>query len=98
MRLLIAAAFGAAFSFAVPAAASPLCADREALLAQLAGKYQETPVAIGLALDGRLMEVLASGDGATWTLIVTTPSGWSCALLAGEGLRIKPREDGDPEA
>ena len=98
MRLMIAAAFGAAFLLARMATAAPLCAERGALLARLATTYAEAPVAIGVASDGRLMEVLASADGATWTLIATTPAGLSCALLAGEGLRMKPRVEGDPKA
>lgn len=67
-------------------------------MGRLASKYEEAPVAIGVASDGRLMEVLASADGATWTLIATTPAGWSCALLASEGLRMKPLHGGDPKA
>ncbi len=73
---------------ATPAAAQPtLCNDRADVLAHLANKYSEAPVAIGVTNGGGLVEVLATGDGSTWTIIVTLPNGTSCLVAAGEGWR-----------
>lgn len=60
------------------------CSSRNDVLAQLARDYKESPVGIGLASNGGLLEVLTSGDGATWTIIITMPNGTSCLMAAGE--------------
>ena len=59
------------------------CADRAEFLEVLANGYGEVPVAMGLAADGRVVEVFASGNGS-WTIIVTMPTGQTCGVLAGE--------------
>ncbi len=61
-----------------------LCLDREKLAQALDGRYSEKPVAAGLNSAGKLLEVFASGDGASWTMIVTTPEGVSCVIATGE--------------
>ena len=38
---------------------------------------------------GGLVEVLTTGDGDTWTIIVSTPNVVSCMLATGEGWRTK---------
>lgn len=60
------------------------CNKRTEVIAELSKKYQEAPVAIGLASNGNLLEILTSGDGGTWTIIQTTPKGVSCMVAAGE--------------
>ena len=86
------------FLLASPAQAqfAPLtCNGRQAVLSHLAAKYKEAPVAIGVTTAGALVEVLASENGETWTIIVTTPGGMSCFLAVGEGWRqIKPKPAG----
>ncbi len=66
------------------------CGARDGLLSQLAQKYGEVPVAIGVtggAAGGALIELLTAKDGLTWTLILTTPKGLSCLIASGEGWR-----------
>jgi len=63
------------------------CDERTKVLGHLAKKYQEAPVAIGVTSAGGLVEVLSTGDGNTWTIIVSNPNGVSCLLAAGEGWR-----------
>ncbi len=64
----------------------------EALLNQ---RYGETPVAQGLAQNGWLTEVYASPDGATWTIVVTTPQGLSQIRSAGSHWSdLRPMSDG----
>ena len=61
------------------------CESREAVLAYLSDQYSEAPVAMGVAKNGGLVEVLTSGAGSTFTIIVTTPNGRTCMVAAGEG-------------
>ena len=99
MRTIIAlTAFMAAFLLVgcatAPARGQQLCMDRDALLTQLYLHAREQPVAIGLTSSGNIVEVLASGDGATWTLIATGPTGLSCVVQTGEHWQdIKPVTD-----
>lgn len=60
------------------------CEQRGAVLAFLSHRYSEKPVAMGLAENGGLIEVLASHDGQTFTIIVTSPEGRTCMVAAGE--------------
>ncbi len=74
------------------------CGARDGLLSQLARKYGEVPVAIGVTggvAGGALVELLTDKDGLTWTLILTTPQGLSCLIASGEGWRpLAPAPDG----
>jgi len=65
------------------------CSKRTDVLAELSSKYKEMPVAIGLASNGNLLEVLTSTDGKTWTIIQTAPTGIACMIAAGEGWQPK---------
>lgn len=60
------------------------CATRAKVLNHLSANYSEAPVAIGLAENGGVIELLTSGQGSTWTIIITMPDGTSCMLAAGE--------------
>ncbi|KKK75150.1 hypothetical protein LCGC14_2876660 [marine sediment metagenome] len=71
-----------------------VCDFRDKLLGHLAQKYQESPVAVGASNDGSLVEVLATNDGETWTIVVTRPDGWACMRAAGENWRtIEPKPE-----
>jgi hypothetical protein len=65
-------------------AASPGCGPRTELLRQLAKQFKEAPAAVGLVNSGALVEVLTSGDGATWTILISRPDGTSCLVAAGQ--------------
>ena len=94
-----------AASFAVAALLGPLgahaqtqsetllCDRRANIIGSLAEKYREAPVAIGVTSTGSIVEVLTTGDGTTWTIIVSNPNGTSCLVAAGEGWRIKDYDD-----
>ena len=79
--------------FTSAAAAQSACSPRSDVLDYLAKKYGEAPVAIGVTNKGGLVEVLTSGDGDTWTIIVSMPNGNACMVAAGEGWRTKERDD-----
>ena len=81
-KIVIAAAAIALTSTA--AQAQLQCNKRDSVIKALGAKYREQPVAIGVSNGGKLVEVLSTKDGATWTIIATTPKGWSCLIAAGE--------------
>ena len=73
----------------LPAMAQVVCSERGKFLERLATGYEESPVAMGLASNGSVLEVLAS-DGGSWTIIVTTPTGKSCVVASGEAWEEVP--------
>ena len=91
MRLAVTAAclLLAALPFTSASAEQPgaQCGARDQMLDQLSEKYAEMPVAMGETPDGRQIELLSQRDGSTWTLIMTSPEGWSCMMAAGESWR-----------
>ena len=74
-------------------AQSVTCRPRDFVLGQLAQRYNEAPVAVGLTNRGALVEVLTTPDGKTWTIIISSPDGMSCLVEAGENWRFLPRTD-----
>ncbi len=83
-------------AFSLSAHAATFCAPHADVLALLAKKYQEQRIALGVTIGGGLIEVVASEDGGTWTILVTTPDGETCVLAAGEDWHVRKPED--PEA
>lgn len=60
------------------------CTERPDAVADLSSNYAEAPVARGVANNGRVLEVLASRSGKSWSILVTTPGGVACLLATGE--------------
>jgi hypothetical protein len=73
--------------------AQPQCDQRNSVLGHLAENYKEAPVAFGVTSDGRLIEVLSTNGGGTWTIIVSMPNGTTCLIAAGEAWRTRPNDD-----
>lgn len=78
-------------AIALLAAVAPLgaeaqqnCAPRDAVLQRLAERYGESRRSIGLAPQGRVVEVFASGDSGSWTITVTLPNGVTCLVASGQ--------------
>lgn len=95
--LPILAAALAAGLFAVPAAAQQNqpqtrmpCHDSGEIHKQLSRKYAEAPVAFGLQTNGNLLQVYASKDTGTWTVVSTSPAGLSCIVAAGKSWESLP--------
>ena len=80
--VLLAAALVALL--AVDARAASFCRPRAEVLLTLMRQYGEAPVAQGLAQGGAVIEVLASPDRRTWTIIASNPAGIACLLAVGE--------------
>ncbi len=76
-------------ALALPVAAQQLpCADRATVIERLASEFAEKPIALGIANDGSVVEVLSSTTSGGWTLIVTRPDGTACMIAAGENWEL----------
>lgn len=60
------------------------CQSRDSLVKLLEDRYSERPVAAGLETSGRLIELFASVENQSWTMVMTEPAGESCVLAVGE--------------
>lgn len=61
------------------------CHDYREIKRQLADRYGEAPVSFGMRTNGEVVQVFASPQGGTWTIVSTQPSGLACILAAGKG-------------
>lgn len=73
-----------------PNAAEATGMPRDAVVKFLGERHAEAPVAYGLAANGGLIEVFATADGATWTLVLTMPNGMSVVVASGEAWTRRP--------
>ena len=86
-RLTIASLVSAGLfaGFAAPTLAQGAsCADRKLIVDRLSTKYGETRQSAGLNQNNGMVEVFASDDTGTWTILVTMPNGMSCLMAAGK--------------
>lgn len=67
----------------VDAQDQPICATHESIESFLDKRFSEQPTSLGIANTGALVEVFTSGEGQTWTIVVTRVDGRSCILAAG---------------
>jgi hypothetical protein len=70
---------------------APTCVKRTELVSHLSNEFEETPVAMGVADNGSLLEVFSTSDGATWTVAVTMPNGIACLVATGQSWENMPR-------
>ena len=82
----------AGFLVSSAAMAQVPCGQRDKIVESFAVNFKEAPIATGVSSNGRLIEVLSTQDGDTWTLIITSPDGNSCMIASGQGWRAKPHE------
>ena len=86
-RILVAAALIATLAaFSGPAHGQAVCANRDAMVAELARVYSEVRVVVGINRGSTLIEIWAAPDGATWTLLETFPNGRACIRAFGTAL------------
>ena len=74
------------------------CHSHADLTAMLNQKFAEEPSALGVQANGHLVEVFVSNDGASWTIVVTRPDGWSCIVAVGEHWEALPDPITEPLA
>ncbi len=77
--------FGLLLSTPIAEAQSrPACADRAKVVERLAERYGETRQSMGMHQNNGVLEVYASADTGTWTILVTMPNGLACLIAAGQ--------------
>ncbi len=81
-----------------PAGMRMPCHNATEIAKQLSSKYDEAPVAFGLQSNGNLLQVYASDEKGTWTVVSTTPNGLSCIVAAGKTWESLPPIKTDPMA
>ena len=87
LRLSVAALLAAPFIVATPASAQMYCSDRASIIEQLENRYGETRQSMGLQQGRGLVEVWASEETGTWSIVVTSPQGVTCLMAAGEAFQ-----------
>ncbi|WP_108484976.1 hypothetical protein [Oceaniglobus ichthyenteri] len=60
------------------------CAPRDVVVERLGTTFGETRQSIGLAANNQVVEVFASAESGSWTIVVSTPAGVSCVVAAGQ--------------
>jgi len=73
-----------------PSVAQTACGKRADVIRQLDEKYGETSRSLGLAQGRGVVEVYASEETGSWTILLTNPQGTSCLIAAGEAFQIDP--------
>jgi hypothetical protein len=84
MRFLLMLALAGAPTFAL---AQANCADRQDLVDQLVSGYGEEFAGGGLQNARHIIEVWASDEEGTWTILMTTADGKSCVMASGTDWR-----------
>jgi erythromycin esterase-like protein len=82
--LRIAAVAGVALSPASGLAQTGrACAARTQVVERLAERFGETLQSVGVDAGGGLVELFASRDTGTWTILATNPDGSTCLVASG---------------
>jgi hypothetical protein len=69
-----------------PAQSQPprTCADRATVIERLEKRFGEVRQAMGLNRSNAVIELYASAETGSWTILMTTPNGVSCLIASGE--------------
>ncbi|MDC0739506.1 hypothetical protein N6L24_14550 [Cognatishimia sp. SS12] len=71
---------------AVSGASAATCADRDHVTARLADQFGEAPVANTVSRNNHVLEVFASPNAETWSIVVTLPErNLACLAATGKG-------------
>ena len=70
------------------AEAQTVCGKRDDIISQLERKYGETRRSVGVQRGRGVVEVYASAETGSWTILLTDPRGMSCLMAAGEAFEI----------
>lgn len=60
------------------------CGPRENVVERLANGYGETRQSVGIGSNNAMVEVFASNETGSWTILVTMPTGISCLVASGQ--------------
>ncbi len=82
--LTAAAALFLAATTSAKAQTRPNCGPRDAVIKKLADRYGETRQSVGIGSNNSMVEMFASDDTGSWTILVTMPTGLSCLVASGQ--------------
>jgi hypothetical protein len=92
LAFLAALILGLAHGDTAAAQASNTCGPRAEVVKHLASQFKEQAAAVGIAENGSaVLEILASADGSTWTLLYSLPNGLSCLMATGQSWQTLPK-------
>lgn len=81
---------------ALPAPSQARCGQRDEVVRRLEHRHGETRRSAALQ-DGRgVLELFANAETGSWTILLTTPSGLSCLMAAGESGAPPPAGPEEP--
>jgi hypothetical protein len=83
-RLAVAVGLAAGTPIADAQTRPNACADRDKVVERLAEKYGETLQSLGLHQNNSVLEIYASEDTGTWTILITRTDGKACLVAAGQ--------------
>jgi hypothetical protein len=84
--------------FQTPAHAAE-CGKRDKVIQILQRKHKEIQVAGGMTGNQMVMEIWASKDGKSWTILYTNTLGVSCVVAEGQAFyKMNPKPIEDPDA
>jgi len=64
------------------------CASRDRVLEVLSDTYGETRQSMGLGANNFVVEVFASAETGSWSIIVTQPTGVTCLVASGQAWQV----------
>ena len=76
-------------AFSGSAHAQMVCGSRADIISQLQKKYGETRRSVGLQQGRGIVEIFASEQSGSWTILVTDTRGKSCLMAAGEAFQVE---------
>lgn len=80
----LVAASGLVSATSLPAEAQfQRCTSHTKLLQQLSQRYKEVPTAMGIVNDKALMQMYASDETGSWTIVITNAEGKACIVATG---------------
>lgn len=82
--LTAASAILIAFTSQASAQSQRNCGPRDAVVKKLAEGYGETRQSVGIGSNNAMVEVFASDETGSWTILFTMPSGLSCLVASGQ--------------
>lgn len=73
------------------------CSDYQKIASQLDKRYEEAPVSMGIQSNGNLLQIFASKESGTWTVLSIAPTGKSCIIAAGKSWESFDAVEFEPE-
>ena len=70
-------------------AAQMVCGERKQIVSELQRKYGETRRSIGLQQGRGVVEVYASDQTGSWSILLTNTAGRTCLIAAGEAFETE---------